>query len=75
MYNSLTVPFKEIKNLVEKMTCEDTTQIPLTYLIQALYPKAFEQFNENFKKEFTRGYISGLADGKKSRKQQRKEKR
>lgn len=74
MDSSLTTQFKDIKELVSKMTCEDETQIPLTYLIQALYPKAFEQFNENFKKEYTKGYIAGLADGKKTRKENRKQK-
>lgn len=74
MDSSLTTRFKDIKDLINKMTCEDSTQIPLTYLIQALYPQAFKQFNENFKKEYTRGYIAGLADGKKSRKEIRKQK-
>ena len=74
MDNSLTTQFKDIKDLINKMTCEDNTQIPLTYLIQALYPQAFNQFNENFKKEYTKGYIAGLADGKKTRQEIRKQK-
>ena len=74
MDSSLTTRFKDIKDLINKMTCEDNTQIPLTYLIQGVYPQAFKQINENYKKEYTRGYIAGLADGKKSRKEIRKQK-
>lgn len=60
--DNLSVEYKKVKTLVNKMECKEETPIPLMYLIQALYPEAFKQFRENFRQQYTKGYIQGRED-------------
>ena len=60
--DALTTKYKKIKDFINEMNCEDDTPIPVMYLIQALYPKAFKQFQENFRTNYTKGYLQGRED-------------
>ena len=62
--SNLTVNYKRIKDFINELDCEDDTSIPVMYLIQALYPQAFRQFQENFRANYTKGYIQGREDEK-----------
>lgn len=62
--NTLTTDYKRIRDFINSMNCEDNTPIPVMYLIQALYPQAFRQFQENFRANYTKGYIQGREDEK-----------
>lgn len=62
--SNLTVDYKRIKNFINELNCKDDTPIPIMYLIQALYPQAFKQFQENFRANYTKGYIQGREDEK-----------
>lgn len=62
--NNLTTDYKRIKDFINEMDCEEDTPIPVMYLIQALYPQAFRQFQENFRANYTKGYIQGREDEK-----------
>lgn len=56
--------YKKIKSFVDSMVATEETTIPLTYLIQALYPKAFENFQNFMKQQYTLGYSQAIEDMK-----------
>lgn len=55
--DSLKQKYKKIKDFVNNMPLGDDAIVPLTYLIQALYPDAYKHLQENFNKQYTLGYI------------------
>lgn len=60
--STLTTDYKRIRDFINSMNCEDNTPIPVMYLIQALYPDAFKNFQENFRLNYTKGYMQGRED-------------
>lgn len=54
--------YQRIKTFVNNMPVTDDAIIPLTYLIQALYPNAFKHLQENFNKQYTLGYMQAIRD-------------
>ena len=54
--------YQRIKTFVNNMPVTDDAIIPLTYLIQALYPNAFKHLQENFNKQYTLGYMQAIKD-------------
>ena len=55
--DSLKQKYKKIKDFVNNMPLGDDAIVPLTYLIQALYPDAYKHLQENFNKQYTLGYM------------------
>lgn len=55
--DSLKQTYKKIKDFVNGMPLGDDAIVPLTYLIQALYPDAYKNLQENFNKQYTLGYM------------------
>ena len=64
----LFIEYKKLKNFINGLNTQDETEIPLMYLIQALFPNAFKRFDKNFRDEYTKGYLQGLEEGKKENK-------
>ena len=55
--DSLKQKYKKIRDFVNNMPLGDDAIVPLTYLIQALYPDAYKHLQENFNKQYTLGYM------------------
>ena len=55
--DDLKQSYKRIKDFVNNMPVTDDAIIPLTYLVQALYPNAYKHLQENFNKQYTLGYM------------------
>lgn len=64
LFEGQTATKKEIVDFFSnsKMPFMDSTQIPLHYLIQALYPKAYQNLLDNFEKQYMKGYLQGKED-------------
>jgi hypothetical protein len=55
--SDLKQTYKKIKDFVNNMPLTDDAIVPITYLIQALYPNAYKNLQENFNKQYTLGYL------------------
>lgn len=64
LFEGQTATKKEIVDFFSnsKMPFMDSTPIPLHYLIQALYPKAYQNLLDNFEKQYMKGYLQGKED-------------
>ena len=53
---------KTLKDFINNMGVPEDTEVTLMYLISALFPTAYKNFEQGMSDQYTRGYIQGRED-------------
>lgn len=57
--DELIIKYGDLKNFIDNMGVRDSTGVTLMYLISALFPKAYKNFETEMSRQYTKGYIQG----------------
>lgn len=66
MDKDLEITYKQLKDFVEKIHLFNNEDIiPFSFLVTALYPKAYLNFDKQLGDSYHRGFMDGYLEGKK----------
>ena len=60
--DELIIKYGKLKDFINNMGVPKDTEVTLMYLISALFPTAYKNFEQGMSDQYTRGYIQGRED-------------
>lgn len=65
MDKDLEITYKQLKDFIEKIRrFNDNDIIPFSFLVTALYPNAYKNFEERLGDSYNKGFMEGYKKGK-----------
>lgn len=60
--DELIINYGELKDFINNMGVRKDTEVTLMYLISALFPTAYKNFEKGMSDQYTKGYMQGRED-------------
>lgn len=60
--DELIIKYDKLKDFINNMGVPEDTEVTLMYLISALFPTAYKNFERCMSVQYTKGYIQGRED-------------
>ena len=60
--DELIINYGKLKDFINNMGVREETEVTLMYLISALFPTAYKNFEKGMMDQYTKGYMQGRED-------------
>lgn len=60
--DELIINYGKLKDFINNMGVREDTEVTLMYLISALFPTAYKNFEKGMMDQYTKGYMQGRED-------------